>query len=214
MLPVTPLMLGNAGTATRFLTAAVALVKGNVVVDGDCAQCASVPSPRWLQRCVRPGIDAKAHDRLPAGDNQQPAARLAKVGLRIDGGFSSAGLVETVDGGARTVSGPIDVALTGKKRDARGYVDLCSSQLWQRSEPASHRSITFTWESDPGRYRATDFAAEPDASASTHLWAAEALCLGERQTSVPDGRSSTRPDAAAANNQVCSRHAGSQWNAR
>src|SRR6185312_13238555 len=34
MAPAAPLMLGNAGTATRFLTAAVALVEGTVVVDG------------------------------------------------------------------------------------------------------------------------------------------------------------------------------------
>jgi 3-phosphoshikimate 1-carboxyvinyltransferase len=33
--PAAPLFLGNAGTATRFLTAAAALVDGTVVVDGD-----------------------------------------------------------------------------------------------------------------------------------------------------------------------------------
>ncbi len=33
--PAQPLFLGNAGTATRFLAAAAALVDGEVVVDGD-----------------------------------------------------------------------------------------------------------------------------------------------------------------------------------
>src|SRR5215217_8847354 len=33
--PEGPLFLGNAGTATRFLTAAVATVDGEVIVDGD-----------------------------------------------------------------------------------------------------------------------------------------------------------------------------------
>jgi len=33
--PKAPLFLGNAGTATRFLTAAVATINGTVVVDGD-----------------------------------------------------------------------------------------------------------------------------------------------------------------------------------
>src|SRR5690606_25117396 len=33
--PDAPLVLGNAGTATRFLTAAVATIDGAVVVDGD-----------------------------------------------------------------------------------------------------------------------------------------------------------------------------------
>ncbi|WP_421869424.1 3-phosphoshikimate 1-carboxyvinyltransferase, partial [Pararhizobium sp.] len=35
LAPQQPLFLGNAGTATRFLTAAAALVDGTVVVDGD-----------------------------------------------------------------------------------------------------------------------------------------------------------------------------------
>ncbi|NKF32799.1 3-phosphoshikimate 1-carboxyvinyltransferase, partial [Pseudomonas sp. BGM005] len=35
MPPKAPLFLGNAGTATRFLTAAAALVDGTVIVDGD-----------------------------------------------------------------------------------------------------------------------------------------------------------------------------------
>lgn len=34
-LPAQPLFLGNAGTAMRFLTAAVATVEGTVVLDGD-----------------------------------------------------------------------------------------------------------------------------------------------------------------------------------
>lgn len=34
-LPAQPLFLGNAGTAMRFLTAAVATVQGSVVLDGD-----------------------------------------------------------------------------------------------------------------------------------------------------------------------------------
>src|SRR5690554_2377551 len=33
--PSAPLSLGNAGTATRFLTAAVATIDGDVIVDGD-----------------------------------------------------------------------------------------------------------------------------------------------------------------------------------
>src|SRR5690606_16573785 len=34
-VPKAPLFLGNAGTATRFLTAAVATIDGTVIVDGD-----------------------------------------------------------------------------------------------------------------------------------------------------------------------------------
>ena len=47
--PKTPLFLGNAGTATRFLTAAVALADGIVVVDGDA---------HMRKRPIMPLVDA------------------------------------------------------------------------------------------------------------------------------------------------------------
>ena len=51
--PGKPLFLGNAGTATRFLTAAVALVDGTVVVDGDDAYAQASDRRRWSMRCAR-----------------------------------------------------------------------------------------------------------------------------------------------------------------
>ena len=69
--PAIALFLGNAGTATRFLTAAVALVDGDVVVDGDRGD-AQAPDRaaggrRWARSAC--GLD---RDRLPAGDGARP----------------------------------------------------------------------------------------------------------------------------------------------
>jgi len=57
--PTEPLMLGNAGTATRFLTAAVSLVNGRVVVDGEEAM-RKRPIEPLLVALRSLGIDATA----------------------------------------------------------------------------------------------------------------------------------------------------------
>src|SRR5262249_59696694 len=54
-----------------------------------------------------------------------------------------------------------------------------------------------TWRVEPTRYRATDFVIEPDASAATYLWAAEALSQGKIDLGVPM-EAFTQPHAAAA----------------
>jgi 3-phosphoshikimate 1-carboxyvinyltransferase len=52
-VPKEPLFLGNAGTATRFLTAAAALVEGAVTVTGDAHMQKRPIGPS--QRCERSG---------------------------------------------------------------------------------------------------------------------------------------------------------------
>ena len=54
-----------------------------------------------------------------------------------------------------------------------------------------------TWRVEPTKYRATDFAIEPDASAATYLWAAEAITGGKIDLGVPMD-AFTQPDAKAA----------------
>jgi 3-phosphoshikimate 1-carboxyvinyltransferase len=54
-----------------------------------------------------------------------------------------------------------------------------------------------TWRVEPTGYAARDFAIEPDASAATYLWAAEALTGGRIDLGVPMA-AFTQPDAKAA----------------
>ena len=62
--PAGPLLLGNAGTATRFLTAAVALVRGRVVVDGEEAM-RKRPIEPLLSALRSLGIDATSQTGCP-----------------------------------------------------------------------------------------------------------------------------------------------------
>jgi 3-phosphoshikimate 1-carboxyvinyltransferase len=92
--------------------------------------------------------------------------------------------------------GPIDVALTGKDLDARGYVDLTVAAMTAFGASVSAVDAT-TWRVAPTKYRAGDFAIEPDASAATYLWAAAALTRGAIDLGVPM-EAFTQPDAQAA----------------
>jgi 3-phosphoshikimate 1-carboxyvinyltransferase len=191
--PAGPLFLGNAGTATRFLTAAAALVDGVVIVDGDEAMRKRPIGP--LVTALRSlGIAASAPTGCPPvmieGQGHFGAGR-----VEIDGGLSSQ-YVSALLMAAPFGTGPIEVALTGKSLDARGYVDLTVAAMRAFGAVVSQIDAT-TWRVEPTRYAATDFVIEPDASAATYLWAAEVLTGGKIDLGVPMDRF-TQPDAAAA----------------
>jgi len=191
--PAAPLMLGNAGTATRFLTAAGALVDGTVVVDGDEAMRKRPIAP--LVVALRSlGIEAEAPSGCPPVTIKGRGS-FGRGRVEIDGGLSSQ-YVSALLMAAPFGDGPIDVALTGQDLDARGYVDLTVAAMTAFGATVMPVDRT-TWRVEPTRYRAADFAIEPDASAATYLWAAEALTARKIDLGVPM-EAFTQPDAAAA----------------
>ncbi|TCR62191.1 3-phosphoshikimate 1-carboxyvinyltransferase [Bosea sp. BK604] len=190
--PAAPLFLGNAGTATRFLTAAAALVDGEVVVDGD-EHMRKRPIAPLVTALRSLGVEISAETGCPP------------VTIRGQGGFA-AGRVE-VDGGlssqyvsallmaAACARGPIEVALTGKEIGARGYIDLTLAVMAAFGAKVTQPDPA-TWRIEPTGYGATDFMIEPDASAATYLWAAEVLTGGAIDLGV-QASAFTQPDARA-----------------
>ena len=191
--PAQPLELGNAGTAVRFLTAAVALVDGIVVVDGDEHMRRRPIGP--LVTALRAlGIAASAPTGCPPV-MVEGRGHFGSGRVEIDGGLSSQ-YVSALLMAAPFGEGTIDVALTGKDLDARGYVDLTIAAM--RAFGAVVEPLDeMTWRVEPTGYRATDFVVEPDASAATYLWAAEVLTGGRIDLGVPM-EAFTQPDAKAA----------------
>ncbi|HVY50702.1 MAG TPA: 3-phosphoshikimate 1-carboxyvinyltransferase, partial [Devosia sp.] len=190
--PPGPLFLGNAGTATRFLTAAVSLVEGTVVVDGDEAMRQRPIGP--LVAALRSlGIRAEAPTGCPPV-TIEGRGHFGSGRVEIDGGLSSQ-YVSALLMAAPFGKGAIDVALTGKDLDARGYVDLTVAAMTAFGANVTQVDAT-TWRVAPTGYRATDFQIEPDASAATYLWAAEALTGGRIELGIPPG-AFTQPDAKA-----------------
>jgi 3-phosphoshikimate 1-carboxyvinyltransferase len=190
--PAGSLFLGNAGTAMRFLTAAAALVKGKVVIDGD-AHMRKRPIGPLVRSLQALGLDCRDENGYPPvilqGKGHFGAGR-----VEIDAALSSQ-YVSAILMAAPFGQGPIDVALTGSDIGARGYVDLTLAAM--RAFGADIEKIdAATWHVRPTGYRARDFAVEPDASAATYLWAASALTAGHIDLGLaPDAF--TQPDAQA-----------------
>jgi 3-phosphoshikimate 1-carboxyvinyltransferase len=190
--PDAPLFLGNAGTATRFLTAAVATVQGTVIVDGDDEMRVRPIGP-LVAALQSLGIDASS----PTGCPPVTIVGTGSFGqgrVEIDGGLSSQ-YVSALLMAAPLGEGPIEVVLTGSDIGARGYVDLTLAAM--RSFGAVVEQVDAgTWLVQPTGYQATDLLIEPDASAATYLWGAQALTGGQIDLGV-DAGAFTQPDAAA-----------------
>ena len=123
--PLAHLNLGNAGTATRFLTAAAALVDGTVVIDGD-AHMRKRPIAPLVTALTALGIDASAPNGCPPV-TVRGAGGMDGGHVEIDADLSSqyVSALLMLAGKAR---GPVEIALKGLGQDggigARGYVDL------------------------------------------------------------------------------------------
>ncbi len=190
--PAAPLMLGNAGTATRFLTAAAATVDGEVVIDGD-AHMRRRPIAPLVAALRRLGVDATAANGCP------PVLVRGRCGfaggtVELDAGLSSQYVSALLILGAlgRTA---VEVSLTDGDIGARGYVDLTLAAMaafGAEVEPVGASG----WRVAPTGYRAADLAVEPDASAATCLWAAEALTGGAVDLGFSPAASG-QPDARA-----------------
>ena len=190
--PEGPLFLGNAGTATRFLTAAAAMADGPVVVTGDA---------HMQQRPIGPLVTALrtlgVHVEAPSGCPPvtiQGRGGFDGTAVSIDARLSSqyvSALLMLSTGGRQ----PVRVSLLGDTIDARGYVDLTCAVM-RRFGAAVEQVDLASWIVQPGPYQATDLAIEPDASAATYLWAAEALTGGKIDLGI-DPAAFSQPDAKA-----------------
>lgn len=190
--PAAPLFLGNAGTATRFLTAAVALVDGAVVVDGD-AHMRKRPIAPLAEALGRLGVGIEAASGCPPV-TVRGTGRVSGGRVEIDAALSSQYVSALLMLAARA-DGPVEVALTGPDIGARGYVDLTLAAMrafGARAEPIGAGA----WRVEPTGYVANDFHIEPDASAATYLWAAETLTGGRIDQGVA-ASAFTQPDAKA-----------------
>ncbi|MGE6743407.1 3-phosphoshikimate 1-carboxyvinyltransferase [Allorhizobium pseudoryzae] len=190
--PDQPLFLGNAGTATRFLTAAVALGHGRFVVDGD---------QHMRKRPIQPLVDAlqSLGVAIAAPSGCPPVAidangTFKKNRVVIDAGLSSQ-YVSALLMAAACASEPFEIELAGAEIGARGYIDLTLAAMRAFGATVEQPSSA-VWRIEPTGYIATDFHIEPDASAATYLWGAEVLTGGQIDIGTK-ASAFTQPDAKA-----------------
>ena len=190
--PAAPLFLGNAGTATRFLTAAAALVDGTVVIDGD-EHMRKRPIGQLVKSLSSLGVDIASATGCPPVV-VKGRGTLGPGTVTVDAGLSSqyvSALLMAAGGG----QGVIDIVLANGHIGARGYIDLTLAVMESFGVKAE-RPDNSRWRVLPTGYDATDFHIEPDASAATYLWAAEVLTGGKIDIGA-DAASFTQPDARA-----------------
>ncbi|MDE1159567.1 MAG: 3-phosphoshikimate 1-carboxyvinyltransferase [Neorhizobium sp.] len=190
--PAEALFLGNAGTATRFLTAALALGNGRYVVDGD---------EHMRKRPIKPLVDAlqSLGVTIEAPTGCPPVTidangRFSKNKVVIDAGLSSQ-YVSALQMAAACGSQPFEIELAGADIGARGYIDLTLAAMRAFGASVSQPTPS-SWLIEPTGYTATDFVIEPDASAATYFWAAEVLTGGGIDLGVAND-AFTQPDAKA-----------------
>ena len=191
--PAKPLFLGNAGTATRFLTAAVASVDGTVVVDGD-EHMRKRPIQPLVEALNALGIEAEAATGCPPVTVKGNGQGFTKDSVTIDANLSSqyvSALLMAAPCGAK----PLDIILAGEDIGAKGYIDLTVSAM-EAFGATVERVSNAIWRVHPTGYKATDFHIEPDASAATYLWGAELLTGGRIDIGTP-ADAFTQPDAKA-----------------
>lgn len=190
--PAAPLFLGNAGTATRFLTAALALGKGRYVVDGD-EHMRKRPIKPLVEALQSLGVSIDAPTGCPPVTIDATGA-FARNKVVIDAGLSSQ-YVSALLMAAACAAEPFEIELAGADIGARGYVDLTLSAM-RAFGAAVTQPTPASWRIEPTGYTATDFHIEPDASAATYLWGAEVVTGGAIDIGTPSG-DFTQPDARA-----------------
>lgn len=190
--PAAPLFLGNAGTATRFLTAALALGHGRYVVDGD-EHMRKRPIKPLVEALQSLGVSIDAPTGCPPVTIDATGA-FARNKVVIDAGLSSQ-YVSALLMAAACAAEPFEIELAGADIGARGYVDLTLSAM-RAFGAAVTQPTPASWRIEPTGYTATDFHIEPDASAATYLWGAEVVTGGAIDIGTPSG-DFTQPDARA-----------------
>lgn len=191
--PKEPLFLGNAGTATRFLTAAATLVVGEVVITG---------VERMQMRPIKDLTDALAQLSVKIETNEGcPPVRITSTGkltgfsVKIRGDISSQYLSALLMTLPYAADKEIQIELTSELT-SHGYVDITTAVMSAFGvTPLTGSSGKFSKFVVPKKkYKACDFLVEPDASSATYIWGASALTGGDLRIGNGGG-SWSQPDA-------------------
>jgi 3-phosphoshikimate 1-carboxyvinyltransferase len=172
------LFVGNAGTAMRFLVAALCLGEGRYRIDG---------TPRMRERPIRELLEALAPlggaAASEAGSGCPPvvvqARGLAGGRTTLDAGRSSQFLSALLQV-APYAAGDVEIALSGGLI-AEPYVDMTIAVMAQWGVAVERDGAVFRIRAGQ-RYRAQRYAVEPDASSAHYFWAAAAICGGRVRT--------------------------------
>ena len=189
------IFVANSGTSIRFLAAALAACGGLYTLDG---------VPRMRQRPIGDLLEALKSwgvrvESLNAADPDCPPVRIDSDGLS-GGSVTVAGDVSSqfLSGlmmAAPYASARAEIAVKGELV-SRPYVDMTAAVMKSFGADVRGDGQAYAIEA-PRRYRPTDYAVEPDASAASYYLAAAAI-TGGRVTVEGLGRESLQGDVRFA----------------
>lgn len=186
------IFLGNAGTATRFLVAAAATIEGKTVIDGD-SHMRKRPIAPLVYALRSLGVKVDASEGCPPvtvyGIGGINGGKI-EVDAQLSSQYVSALLMV-----APKARNALEIKISGEEVGARGYIDLTIATMCAFGASVEQIGV-LAWRVQPTGYHATNIAIEPDASATTYLWAAEVLTGGSIDIGLSP-QSSTQPDANA-----------------
>ncbi|HVR75785.1 MAG TPA: 3-phosphoshikimate 1-carboxyvinyltransferase [Planctomycetota bacterium] len=191
------LLLGNAGTTLRFLTAALAASGGTYLVDGD-RRMRERPIGDLVKAIAALGGDISA----PTGSPPVKIGPRGFVGGRVDiRGSTSSQFVSALLMAAPLAPKRVEVRVTGELV-SRPYIDLTlegmrafGAKVFADDRRADGQPV---FEVVPGRgYRGRDYTVEGDASAASYFYAAAAI-TGSTIRVEGVGKETQQGDARAA----------------
>ncbi len=166
------LFIGNAGTAARFLTAAVALGHGAFTVDGSEAM-RKRPIDPLIEGLRQLGADVASRfgNGCPPVDVQADGLRGGRATMRgdISSQYFSALLMA-----APYATSDVEVAVEGDLVSAP-YVTMTLSTMAEFGVRAERQGNSLFRVPAPQRYQGRTYAVEPDASAASYFFCAAAV---------------------------------------
>lgn len=187
--PNQPIFLGNAGTATRFLTAISCLIDGSVTIDGDDYMRARPIMP-LVDALTSLGVEVTCETGCPPltiNGRGGFEGKEVSIDANLSSQYVSALLMLAPNG-----TNGLKVAMQDNHIGGRGYIDL-TLDLMQKFGVTTKEEDK-GWAIGPQSYVATDYQVEPDASSATYIWAMEAITGGQIDIGC-DPRAMTQPDA-------------------
>jgi 3-phosphoshikimate 1-carboxyvinyltransferase len=167
------LLVGNAGTAARFLTAMLTLGQGEYILDGD-ERMRQRPIGDLIDALRQLGVDVASPTGCPPVTMRANGLRggLTRVAGNVSSQFLSALLIA-----APYAQQPMEILVSGEL-NSKPYVDMTLAVMDDFGLRA-HREGYTRFRIEPGRYHArAEYAIESDASAASYFFAAPALCGG------------------------------------
>lgn len=171
-VPNSPLMLGNSGTAVRFLAAACATVKGDVTIDG-IARMRERPIKDLIEALNAWGVEVSSESDCPP------------IAVHGTGEFGGETYVRG-DASSQYLSGLL-MAAPCATRPARiviqgdlvsvPYIDLTIAMMRERGVEVTHDNHR-VYDISVQSYAAGEYPIEADASGATYFLAAPAIAGG------------------------------------